>query len=94
MASGLLTVLGSPLNILGSEAVTRLVTEELEGMTGGRFAFEPDAVKAADLIVEHIDRKRAALKLRPMMHEPPPPAAAILAAATAPAAVPEPVAAA
>jgi carbon-monoxide dehydrogenase catalytic subunit len=72
VASGLLTVLGSPLNILGSDAVTRLVTEELEGMTGGRFAFEPDSAAAADLIAAHIDRKREALKLRPMMYAAPP----------------------
>jgi carbon-monoxide dehydrogenase catalytic subunit len=68
VASGLLTVLGSPFNILGSEAVTRYVTEELEGVTGGRFAFEPDPAQAAELIVEHLDRKRQALRLRPMLH--------------------------
>ncbi|MDR7522270.1 MAG: anaerobic carbon-monoxide dehydrogenase catalytic subunit [Armatimonadota bacterium] len=68
VASGILTVLGSPLNILGSEAVTRYVTEELEGATGGRFAFESDPVKAAALIVAHLDRKREALKLRPMLY--------------------------
>ena len=83
VASGLLTVLGSPLSILGSEAVTRLVTEEMEGLTGGRFAFESDAIAAAELIVAHIDRKREALKLRPMLYEPAPPlAAAALAAPT------------
>ena len=70
VASGLLTVLGSPLNILGSEAVTRFVTEDLESMTGGRFAFEPDPVTAADLMIAHLDRKREALKLRPMLYEP------------------------
>ncbi|HSG86794.1 MAG TPA: anaerobic carbon-monoxide dehydrogenase catalytic subunit [Candidatus Limnocylindrales bacterium] len=69
VASGLYTVLGSPLNILGSEAVTRFVTEEMEDLTGGRFAFEPDAAKAADLITAHLDRKREALKLRPMLYE-------------------------
>ncbi len=76
VASGLLTVLGSPLNILGSEAVTRYVTEELESETGGRFAFEPDAAAAADLIAAHLDKKREALKLRPMMYESPPAAEA------------------
>ena len=69
VASGILTVLGSPLNILGSEAVTKYVTEDLEGLVGGRFAFEPDPVRAADIIVAHLDRKREALKLRPMLHE-------------------------
>jgi carbon-monoxide dehydrogenase catalytic subunit len=69
VASGILTVLGSPLNILGSEAVTQYVTEDLEGLVGGRFAFEPDPSKAADLICAHLDRKREALKLRPMLHD-------------------------
>lgn len=69
VASGILTVLGSPLDILGSEAVTKYVTDDLEGLTGGRFAFEPDPARAADLIVAHLDRKREALKLRPMLHE-------------------------
>lgn len=72
VASGILTVLGSPLNILGSEAVTRFVTEELEGIVGGRFAFESDPAKAAQIIVAHLDKKREALKLRPMMYEPVP----------------------
>jgi carbon-monoxide dehydrogenase catalytic subunit len=70
VASGLLTVLGSPLNIMGSENLTRFVTEELEELTGGRFAFEPDTMAAADLMTAHIDRKREALKLRPMLYEP------------------------
>ena len=70
VASGILTVLGSPLNILGSEAVTRFVTEEIAGITGGRFAFESDPIKAARLIVAHLDQKREALKLRPMLYEP------------------------
>jgi len=69
VASGILTVLGSPFNILGSEAVTRFVTEEIESLTGGRFVFESDPAKAAQIIVAHLDRKREALKLRPMMYE-------------------------
>ena len=72
VASGLLTVLGSPLNILGSESVTRFVTEEIEELVGGRFAFEPDAAAAAELMAAHIDKKREALKLRPMMYDPAP----------------------
>jgi len=69
IASGVFTVLGSPLNILGSEALTRFVTEEFEGLTGGKFAFESDPIKAAQRIVAHLDSKREALKLRPMMYE-------------------------
>ncbi|MDQ7840011.1 MAG: anaerobic carbon-monoxide dehydrogenase catalytic subunit [bacterium] len=69
VASGILTVLGSSLNILGSDAVTRFVTQEIEGVTGGRFAFESDPVKGAQLIIAHLNKKREALKLRPMMYE-------------------------
>ena len=69
VASGITTFLGSPFNILGSEAVTRFVTDELEGLVGARFTFETDPIKSAQLIVEHLDRKREALKLRPMMYD-------------------------
>lgn len=69
VASGVFVVLGSSLNILGSDAVTRFVTGDIEGKTGGRFAFEPDPVKGARLMVAHMNKKREALKLRPMMHE-------------------------
>jgi carbon-monoxide dehydrogenase catalytic subunit len=72
VASGLFTVLGSPLNILGSDLLTKFVTEDLEELTGGKFAFESDAAAAAELMAAHIDRKREALKLRPMMYEPAP----------------------
>jgi len=68
VASGVFTTLGMPLPVLGSENLTRLVTEELEGTVGGKFAFEPDPVKAAHLMIDHIDKKRAALKLKEMMY--------------------------
>lgn len=69
VASGVFTVLGTPLNILGSDSVTKFVTEEIEGVTGGKFAFESDSAKAAQLIVAHLNKKREALKLRPMMYD-------------------------
>jgi len=68
VASGVFTTLGMPLPVLGSENLTRLVTEELEGTVGGKFAFEPDPVKAAHLMIDHIDKKRAALKLKDVMY--------------------------
>jgi len=40
----------------------------LEGTVGGKFAFEPDPVKAAHLMIDHIDKKRAALKLKEVMY--------------------------
>jgi carbon-monoxide dehydrogenase catalytic subunit len=63
VASGLLVVLGHPLYVGGSENVNRLLTEEMEGITGGKFAWEPDPVKAADLIMGHIEKKRDALRI-------------------------------
>jgi carbon-monoxide dehydrogenase catalytic subunit len=35
----------------------------MEGITGGRFEWEPDPVAAADKILAHIERKRDALRI-------------------------------
>ena len=37
-------------------------------MYGGKWAFEADPIKAAQLMIEHINKKREALKLGPMMY--------------------------
>ena len=63
VASGLYVVLGQPLYVEGSENVTRLLCEEMEGITGGRFEFEPDPMAAAEKILQHIERKRDALRI-------------------------------
>ncbi len=55
-------VLGHPLYVEGSENVTKLLCEEMEGITGGRFDWEPDPVQAAEKILEHIEKKRDALR--------------------------------
>jgi len=68
-ASGVYTMLCQPLPVLGSDNLTRFLTEDMEQLVGGKWAWEPDPVKAAHMMIEHIDRKRAALKLRPMMYE-------------------------
>ncbi len=49
--------------VLGSEAVTKMLTEDVEKLVGARFVVEPDIKKAAELILEHIDRKRRMLGL-------------------------------
>jgi len=67
--SGLFTVLGVPFPILGSKNVTNFLCHEIENMLGGKFAFEADPIKAAHLMIDHIDKKRKALKLKPMMYE-------------------------
>ncbi|MBI2252930.1 MAG: anaerobic carbon-monoxide dehydrogenase catalytic subunit [Armatimonadetes bacterium] len=69
IGTGIYTVLGGPLSILGSKNVTNFLCNEIEELLGGKFAFEPDPVKGAELMINHINKKRAALKLRPMMYQ-------------------------
>ena len=61
VASGMYVVLGHPLYIEGSENVKKLLCEEMEQITGGRFETEPDPMLAADKILAHIEKKRDAL---------------------------------
>lgn len=70
VASGIFVVFGTPLPVLGSENVERLLTRELFDIVGGGWAFEEDPIEAARKIVEHINKKREKLKLSPMMHPP------------------------
>jgi len=69
VASGVFTIFGTPQPVLGSQKVTHLMCEELEEIVGGRYAFEPDPIKAAHLMIDHINKKRQALKLKPVMYE-------------------------
>ena len=63
VSSGIYTVLGTVPQVLGSPQVTKLLTETAEQVIGGKFAVETDPVKAAGLMVQHIDRKRVDLGL-------------------------------
>jgi carbon-monoxide dehydrogenase catalytic subunit len=38
-----------------------VLTEDIEGLVGGKFYVEPDPVKAAEAMVAHIRKKREAL---------------------------------
>ena len=69
VASGALVVFGAPLPVTGSRNVTKFLTEELEDIVGGKWAFESDPVKAAHIIIRHMDKKRKALKLDEMMYD-------------------------
>lgn len=69
VASGALVVFGTEFPVKGSKNVTKYVTEDVEKVTGGKWAFESDPVKAAHIIIQHIDKKRKALKLNPMMYD-------------------------
>ena len=71
VASGISVVISQPLPVEGSDLVMELLTKTLEKHFGATWAFEPDPVKAAHLMIDHIDRKRAALGLPPPMYEVP-----------------------
>lgn len=59
VASGIPTHLGLPPNILGSDVVTGLAVDGMNGLVGAAFMVEADPVKAADLLEAHIvDRRR------------------------------------
>ncbi len=61
VASGVFTVFGVNWPTIGNEEVTKFLFEDFEAMYGGMWAFEPDPIKAAHLMIEHIDKKRKAL---------------------------------
>jgi carbon-monoxide dehydrogenase catalytic subunit len=69
VASGVYTVVCKPLPMMGSKNLYKYLTEEIEQEVGGKWGFEEDPIKAAHMMLDHIDKKRKALKLRPLMYE-------------------------
>jgi carbon-monoxide dehydrogenase catalytic subunit len=63
VASGIFTVLGTVPQVLGSPEMTELLVSGAEDVVGGKFAVEPDPVKAAEVIIQHVDQKRVDLGL-------------------------------
>jgi len=63
VASGVYTVFGTTFPITGSEGVSKHLFEEFENILGGKWAFEADPLKATQLMLAHIDKKRKALGL-------------------------------
>ncbi len=63
IGSGIFTVLGTVPQVLGSKEVVSLLTEGANDVVGAAFAVETDPLKAAALIVEHINGKRSKLGL-------------------------------
>ncbi|MBI2859214.1 MAG: carbon monoxide dehydrogenase, partial [Chloroflexi bacterium] len=61
VASGVFTVFGTTWPTVGSKEATDFLFKEMEQMYGGMWAFEPDPVKAAHMMIDHIDKKRKAL---------------------------------
>ena len=61
VSSGVFTVFGVTWPTTGSKEVTDFLFKDMEDKYGGMWAFEPDPIKAAHLMIEHIDKKRKAL---------------------------------
>jgi carbon-monoxide dehydrogenase catalytic subunit len=61
VALGVLTHCGVVPPILGSPLVTKVLTDDVEGLVGGKFFVELDPIKSADIMLEHIAAKRKAL---------------------------------
>ena len=70
VGSGVFTVCAEPFPVMGAPWVRQYLTEGMEVDFGATLAFERDPIKAAHLMIDHIDSKRKALGLSEMMYEP------------------------
>ena len=61
VASGVYTVFGTTWPTSGSKEFTNHLFKDMEDMYGGKWDFQPDPVRAAQLMIAHIDKKRKAL---------------------------------
>lgn len=71
VASGCFVAYSPAMRVLGSKNVTKFLTEELEDIVGGKFCYEDDPVEAARRMIDHMDKKRKNLKLKPMLFAQP-----------------------
>jgi carbon-monoxide dehydrogenase catalytic subunit len=69
VASGIFTAFIPSPRILGSRVVRAYLEDGVERETGGKFLFSDDIGEAAKAIVAHLDLKRKALKLAPMLYQ-------------------------
>jgi len=69
VGSGVFTVFSPPPRVEGSRNVVEFLTRGIEEVTGGKFCFERDPVKGAEAMIAHMDAKRKALGLAPMMYK-------------------------
>lgn len=63
VSSGVFTLFGVGLPVMGSEAFTRHIFAEYEDIFGGKWAVEPDIGKMSGMIIDHINGKREKLGL-------------------------------
>jgi carbon-monoxide dehydrogenase catalytic subunit len=61
VSSGVYTVFGVTLPVTGAPVFQQHLFEELEKSYGGKWDLEVDPIKAAHLMIDHIDEKRKAL---------------------------------
>lgn len=61
VGSGIFTVFGVNWPTTGSKEVTDFLFKDFEDIYGGMWAFESDPIKMAQLMIQHIDKKRKAL---------------------------------
>ncbi|MFC1988843.1 anaerobic carbon-monoxide dehydrogenase catalytic subunit, partial [Chloroflexota bacterium] len=61
VASGVYTIFGATWPTLGSKEVTDYLFNKMEGIYGGKWDFELDPLKMAEMVIKHIDEKRKAL---------------------------------
>ena len=61
VASGVYTVFGVGLPVLGSKVFSDYIFKEFENIYGGKWAVETDIGKMAGLIIDHINKKREKL---------------------------------
>ena len=69
VASGIFTAFLPSPRVAGSRLVRKYLEEDVERETGGRFLFTNDIEEAARGIVAHLDSKRKALNLAPMLYQ-------------------------
>ena len=61
VSSGVYTVFGATWPTIGNKEVTDFLFKDMEELYGGMWDFEPDPIKMAKLMIDHIDSKRKAL---------------------------------
>ncbi len=71
VASGVSVVIGQSLPVEGSAWAVDFLTREIEKHFGATWSFEPDPIKAAQLMIDHIDCKRVELGLPASMYPVP-----------------------
>ena len=69
VASGVFTAFTPVPRVAGSRVVRQYLEQDVERETGGRFLFTNDIEEAARGILAHLDSKRKALNLAPMMYQ-------------------------